>query len=133
VVLGVGCAGRLLLLPSLGYHAPGGRVSTWYLRDGTRVRFFKREHDPPGRDTVKVLEATRPGGEPREYPFAVWHTAYKWVELRADAEQRVIWVVDTGSKRVGCSLELDTGRVTDEGGSHPRGVGLSSGQVVARE
>lgn len=125
-----GCGFLVFGLPWLGYHGPGGRVSTWHLRDGTAVRFFKREHSPPGRDTVKVLEVTRPGQPPREYEFARWHTGYKWVELRADESQEVIWVVDTGAGRVGCSLDLRTGQFVDEGGSHPLGVGPSSGTVL---
>ena len=133
VLAGCGYVGLMLLLPTFGYHAPGGRVSTWHLRDGTRVRFFKREHANPGRDTVKVLEVTRPGGEPTEYTFAVWHTAYGWVELRANDAQSVIWLVDTGYKQVGCSLDLASGQFADERGSHPLGVGVSSGQVVSRE
>jgi hypothetical protein len=131
--VGLAVVALFALLPVFGYHAPGGRSTTWVLGDGTRVRFFKREHVPPGRDTVKVLEVTRPGAPPREYTFAEWHTAYQWVELRSDSTESVIWIVDTKYKTVGCSLELTTGSFRDEGQGHPPGVGVGTGRVVRKK
>lgn len=111
-------------------HYPGGPATSWLLPDGTMVRFYKLEHDPPGRDSIKVLEVARPHQPTRAYQFAIWHAGYSFVELRANNKRNLIWIVDTRSETVGCSLDLDSGRFTDEHGSHPPAVGPSNGTVI---
>ena len=118
-------------------HTPGGKATTWVLRDGTVVRFFK----PSGpvahpQESVKVLEVTPPGGPAREYTFGTNHGGYSWVELRVNPDESVVWLVDTDARymksgrRVGCVLTLATGEFLDQPRVLPAGVGEDTGAVV---
>lgn len=111
-------------------HFPEGPGTTWRLTDGTQVRYYKISHDPPGRDSIQVLEIARPNGLPQVHQFASWHAGYSFVELRTDSQGKVLWIVDTWHPEVGCSLDLSTGQFVDEGGSHPKGIGLQTGLVL---
>ena len=55
------------------FHFPGCPSTTWHLKDGTKVRYYQKSHNPPSGDCIKVLEVTRPGGVRKAYQFAVWH------------------------------------------------------------
>lgn len=102
----------------------------WQLPDGTLVRFYKLEHSPPGRDEIKCLEVTPPGGPATIHRFAVWHAGYTFVELRANSDNSLIWLVDREAGRVGCSLDLRTGRFLDEADHQPLEVKTTSGHRV---
>ncbi len=111
------------------------RGTTWHLPDGTRVHFCIRDHATPGKDTIKVIEVTRPTGTPREYTFGGGHAGYEQVQLRMNEAGSVVWVVDPSAGRVGCSLDLATGRFVEEQpkgqlAAHPRGVEVASGVEV---
>jgi hypothetical protein len=121
-----GCTGLILL----GEAFPRLFASRWRLPDGTRVRFWIEPHNPPGRDKIKCLEVTPPGGKAQLYHFATWHAGYRHSELRANEDNTVIWVVDRETYEVGCCLDLRTGQFWDEGKGHPPGVGPDSGHVV---
>ena len=118
------------LLDRIAGHVPGGPSTTWCLSDGTTVRFYKRSHNPPGRDSIKVLEVARPRETPHAYQFAVFHAGFSFVELRTNREGTLLWVVDAQSRDAGCSLDLGTGCFVDQLGSHPPGVGPETGVVL---
>lgn len=119
----------IALICSCGHEAEDPPV-VWQLRDGTIVRFYTKDHDPPGRDKIKIMEVTRPKQSPKVYPFATWHAGYAEVELRTDPGQDVIWIVDARYRVVGCSLDLISGTFTDENEDHPKAVGATLGLVV---
>jgi hypothetical protein len=112
-----------------GHHL-GSPPVVWYLRDGTKVRFYKQAENPQGKDVLKIMEVTRPRLPAKTYPFAVWHNGYSEIGLRANESQSVIWMVDLRDAVVGCSLDLISGNFTDERGDHPKSVGVTSGQII---
>ncbi|MGL6072572.1 MAG: hypothetical protein ACRC8S_00290 [Fimbriiglobus sp.] len=130
VVSGVGAGALIAYQEVFEYHEPGGRVSVWKLKDGTQVRFFMVPRD--GKDTRKVLEITHPGQAAVEHPFATTQGGFRYVELRADANENMIWIIDTSRKRVGCTYNLETQRFVDVGGSHPLPFGTDIGHVVGK-
>lgn len=120
----------------------------WTLRDGTKVRLWRHAGpNPHPQESVKVLEVTRPGEAAKSYEFGEGHGGYRRVELRTNADQSVIWVVDvdavwrqeTGRRRVGCCFDRTTGLFHGEAMSpkdysklgYPPCVGVSEGEVVA--
>jgi hypothetical protein len=109
-------------------HPSGPR--TWRLPDGTIVHFHIGPHTPPGRDSIKYLELTPPGGKTKTFRFAETHAGYDHVDLRIDFDYETIWIVDRDTQRVGCSLDLKTGTFVGESWIHPPGVGIYQGLDV---
>ncbi len=106
-------------------------IQSWTLPDGTVVEIHRKEHDPPGRDSIKILKVTLPNGTIQEYPFAQWHAGYQRPELRISDDNTVIWIVDRQAKPyIGPSLVLSTRSFRDERESHPPQVGVDAGRIV---
>jgi hypothetical protein len=134
IALGVGCAGR----------SNGER--TWTLKNGTTVKFYTKPlpENPHYRETLKVLEVKQPGKALVAHEFGTSHAGYISVELRANYDHSVIWLVDTkgpnrpgtGRSWMGCCLEMSSGTFYGEPGSkkeaefYPTGVGVDMGTVV---
>jgi hypothetical protein len=102
----------------------------WRLPDDTKVRFYKQPGNLLARESDNVLEVTRPGKSPQSYRFAITHAGYSHVELRESTDGNLIWIVDTRSHMVGCSLDLRSNRFTGERDPYPPEVGIQKGIVL---
>jgi hypothetical protein len=118
-------------LAILNYPLDGMRVA-WLLRDGSGVAFYHQYRLWPGDHVTPCLELTKPTGSSRSYPIAR-NTRYQGLpELRTDAEQTIVWLIDDPYARirhggVWCSINRTTGEFVGAEGPYPDGVSETSG------
>jgi hypothetical protein len=96
------------------------RAREWILPAGESVRF---SHEDPGflgkGDHAKYLDVRFNDGQNRRYSFAESHSGYNRVELRMDASQSHVWLVDCDNGSLGAFLDLSTRRFQGEGQGPP--------------
>ncbi len=118
-------------LALLSYPLDGMRFG-YGLRDGSGVNFYHQYRIWPGEHVTPSLELITPSGRSRSYPIAR-NTVYEEApDIRTDAEQTIIWFIDSPGARVRhggvwCSINRGTGDFFGAGGPYPAGVSESSG------
>ena len=123
-------------LTILQFPLDGLRVA-WLLRDGTVVCFYHQYRIWPGAHVTPCLELTTPAGRARSYPIAR-NFRYQWdPELRTDADQTLIWLVDGPAPGVRyggvwCAIDRRSGNFVGAGGPFPAGVGEFLGDPPTR-
>jgi hypothetical protein len=98
---------------------PDPRAREWILPAGETVRF---SHEDPGfwrSDHAKYLDVRFNDGQTRRYSFAESHSGYNRVELRMNAAESQIWLIDCDNGQLGAFLDLSTRRFKGEGQGPP--------------
>jgi hypothetical protein len=118
-------------LAILNYPLPGIRLA-WLLRDGTAVAFYHQYRIWPGEHVTPCLELITPRGKSRSYPIARNALYQGLPDMRTDADQTIVWLIDAPSARVRhdgvwCSINRKTGEFAGAGGPYPAGVSETSG------
>jgi hypothetical protein len=128
----LGVAASLAIgLAILNYPLDGMRIA-WLMREGYGVCFYHQYRFWPGEHITPCLELVTPSGRSRSYPIAKNLRYQELPDLRSNAEQTILWLVDSPSARVRhggvwCSINRRTGEFVGAGGTHPEGVTESSG------
>jgi hypothetical protein len=125
-------------LAMLHHPLDGMRIARG-LGDGSNVCFYHQYRLWPGEHVTPCLETIASDGASRSYPIA-HNVLYRAIpDLRTNADQSVVWFVDSTTSRnphryggVWCMLDRRTGAFVPSGGPFPEDVSASSGFPPSR-
>jgi hypothetical protein len=127
--------GSLALGLMLAHYPMDGLRSANQLKDGNFLCYYYQYRLWPGDHVTPCLETMTATGKSRSYPIARNTFFLGRPDIRTNADQSVVWLIDEPGARnsygVWCSLNRVTGEFVGHGGKHPECVSETPGFPLA--